>query len=90
MRLMILLLAILLVGCEQSPPTQEEFGKVVSSRVVPTSWNEPIRTEITTTEGVFSVVSTGPVRNGSRVVIMRQGRDVWYWVGGLGDCRAFR
>jgi hypothetical protein len=55
----LLTLLLALSGCERDEgPTVVEtvpVGELVASREIPTSWNDDVRSEVTTTRGVFTV-----------------------------------
>jgi hypothetical protein len=65
------LLGVMLAGCEGPKIiASQDAGTIVSANVVPTSFNESIKTTVDTTLGTFLVYGTFSAMKGSKVELV--------------------
>jgi hypothetical protein len=79
----LLLLLILLIGCQPTKTEIKEVGTLISITVVPTSFNESIKSTVITTKGNFTVYGnlSGLLGEQVRLVSKTKGSS-WYLVIG--------
>ena len=81
---------IINVGSNAAPPTltsTTDVGTVTDADIVPTSFNEVVKTSIKTTKGVFFVVGMPSVMIGAQATmeVYDNGRE-YLCVGGWAEC----
>jgi hypothetical protein len=72
-----LLALLFLAGCPTSPdlaPLTENVGRVVDAQLIPTSFNESIKTQIKTEKRYMVVYGTVNVRLGDEATLVTSGR----------------
>lgn len=71
--LVVILIIIMSSGCNKKSTTWESVGTFISCDVIPTSFNEAIKSRVETTEGVFIIKGVMSGRKGEIVYISNKG-----------------
>jgi hypothetical protein len=68
----LLMFVLMFAGCkEKQPCVQEDAGELISVKVIPTTWNESIKSSVVTTDYTFIIYGCVSARLGSTVYMCR-------------------
>jgi len=74
MKNIVIVLSLALAGCDTFNPqeiSRENVGNIINITVVPTSFNESIKTSVETTKGVFTVRNPFSALRGTTVMLVK-------------------